>query len=151
MPKSKLTRFLTTRFKLILKRVGGVLLFVLFASIEVSDWLSLMAAFGNRSGSNRTAGLNPEFITIYLVILTILSIAIVFIACGTIVGLITSAAWTIRTAHFTAICFALYGGFQIFSAFYNPGMVFWKVSMAGITFILVGAALYGLGTSVVKA
>jgi hypothetical protein len=133
-----------------LRKLVAIVIFVVFAAIETSDWLSLMAAFGSSGGSPRVAGLNAEFTNIYLVVLTLLALAILLFACQTIVGILRGAAWAVRTAQATAVCYMIYGSFQIYSAITNPGIQALRVIPAGGVFIVIGLALFGLGTQLAR-
>ncbi len=140
----KILRQLWVLLKKILRKLVGILVFVVFAALETSDWLSLMAAFGNRT-SQRVEGLNPQFVTTYLVVLTLLAMGVLFLACQTIVGILRGAAWAVRTAQATASLFMIYGGFQIYTALTNPGMETAKVIVSGGVFFVIGLAIFGLG------
>jgi hypothetical protein len=151
MNKSKLARFLTTRIKRFLTRLAGVVMFTLLAAIGVSFWFSLMAALGSKTETRWTAGLEPHFINIYLMIMIIISVGIILSTCGTIVGLLQGAAWAVWTVQLASVLFILFGGFQIYTALSNPGMPVLTVSMSGAAFMLIGLAVYGLGTSIAKS
>jgi hypothetical protein len=146
----KILRSLAVLLTKTLRKLVAIVIFVLFAAIEARDWLSLMAAFGSGGSSSRVAGLNPEFTNIYLIVLTVLAVGILLFACQTIVGILRGAVWAVRTAQVTSIIYIIYGGFQIFSAMMNPGVSLARVSTAGAVFIVIGLALYGLGTRLAR-
>lgn len=146
----KILRSLAPMLTKTLRKLLAVVIFVVFAAIETSDWLSLMAAFSSGGSSPRVAGLHTEFTNIYLIVLTVLALGILLFACQTIVGILSGAAWAVRTAQATSIIYMIYGGFQIFTAFNNPGVSLARVGTAGAVFIVIGLALFGLGTRLAR-
>ena len=80
-----------------------------------------------------------------LVILSVLSLAIVFSSDLVIVGLLRRFAWTENAARAVGAIFVLYGGYQVVSANVQLTKNQTGVMVAGLVYVLIGALAVWIG------
>jgi hypothetical protein len=148
----KLTRFIVHFFKVslrglakFLKQVAGAFIFAMLAALEMGDWTSLLARYGNPEKDAAALGITTQASTTHLLVMIILSISIVLAALITVVGLFQDSKWIIRTSQLAGVMFAIYGAYQIYTALAVATKSQQNLFLAGAVYILIGAAVFGLG------
>jgi len=148
----KITRFLLRFFKVLwrvllklLKQVAGAFIFAMLAALELGDWTGLLSRYSNPEKDAAAFGLTTQASSSHLLVMIILSISIVLTALITVLGLFQDARWIIRTSQLTGVLFTLYGAYQIYIGLAQATKGREGLVMAGLVFILIGAAVFGLG------
>lgn len=119
-------------------RLGGVIAFALFSLLELGDFAGLVPGFSNPQTYADLIGISPQAETVRLVILSILSLAIVFSSDLVIVGLLRRFAWTEWASRAVGALFVLYGAYQIVSANVQLTKNQTGVMIAGLVYAVIG-------------
>jgi hypothetical protein len=148
----KIIRFFIRFFKVLwrvllklLKQVAGAFVFAILAAMELGDWTGLLSRYSNPEKDAAALGITTQASSSHLLVMIVLSISIVLAALITVVGLFQDSRWIIRTSQLTGVLFALYGVYQIFTALTVATRGKEGLVLAGTVFILIGAAVFGLG------
>jgi len=126
-------------------RWKGIIVFLLFAGMEVGDLVGLLGGFSNIDLYTQTTGVYPKDQFSRLVILSIFALGIVISSLFTAFNLWRRRPLAKVTATVTAILFTLYGGFQIISALTQLRMNQALVIFLGIIYIIIGSTCQWLG------
>jgi hypothetical protein len=132
-------------------RLGGVIAFALFSLMELGDFAGLVPGFSSPQTYADLIGISPQAETVRLVILSVLSLAIVFSSDLVIVGLIRRFAWTENAARAVGAIFVLYGLYQIVSANVQLTKNQTGVMIAGLVYALIGALAVWVGARASQA
>ena len=150
--KRYLINFFRAFFKFlgrIIRPVIGMFIFAILAVMEVSDWTGLMGRYSNPGKEAITLGISTQESRTLLLIMIFFATGIVLASLITIVGLFQEEKWIIRTSQLTGIFFVLYGAYQIYSAIILITIGQETRVLAGIVYIIIGMAVFGLGGSFV--
>ena len=126
-------------------RLGGVIAFALFSLMELGDFAGLVPGFSNPQRYADLIGISAQAETVRLVILSVLSLAIVFSSDLVIVGLLRRFAWTENAARAVGAIFVLYGAYQVVSANVQLTKNQTGVMVAGLVYALIGALAVWIG------
>jgi hypothetical protein len=126
-------------------RLGGVIAFALFSLMELGDFAGLVPGFSSPQDYADRIGISPQAETVRLVILSVLSLAIVFSSDLVIVGLLRRFVWTHIAARAVGVIFVLYGVYQIVSANVQLTKNQTGVMVAGLVYALIGALAIWIG------
>jgi hypothetical protein len=132
-------------------RLGGVIAFALFSLIELGDFAGLVPGFSNPQSYADLIGISPRAETVRLIILSVLSLGIVFSSDLVIVGLIRRLAWTENAARAVGGLFVLYGVYQIVSANVQLTKNQTGVMIAGLVYALIGVLAVWIGARASRA
>ncbi len=132
-------------------RLVGVIVFALFALMELGDFAGLLSGFSEPGRSQYAAliGISPEAEGVRLVILSALSLGIVVSASAVVIGLLHRTNWAARASLIIAILFWLYGGYQIISTITQLEKNQMGVAIAGGVYICIGVLAAWLGRKAV--
>jgi hypothetical protein len=133
----------------IVRPVIGMFIFAILAVMEVSDWTGLMSKYSDPGKEAIKLGITTQESRTLLLIMIFFATGIVLASLITIVGLFQEERWIIRTSQLTGIFFVLYGVFQIYSAITLITIGQETRVLAGIVYIIIGLAVFGLGGSFV--
>jgi hypothetical protein len=154
----KIVRFLVRFFKVLgrvllklLKQVAGAFVFAILAAMELGDWTGLLRRYSNPETDAAALGITTQASSSHLMVMIILSISIVLAALITVLGLFQDSKWIIRTSQLTGGLFAAYGAYQIYIALSLATRGQESLVMAGVVYLLIGAAVFGLGGKFVHA
>jgi hypothetical protein len=132
-------------------RLGGVIAFALFSLMELGDFAGLVPGFSNPQAYADLIGISAQAETVRLVILSVLSLGIVFSSDLVIVGLIRRFAWTQNAARSVGAIFVLYGVYQIVSANVQLTKNQTGVMIAGLVYALIGVFAVWIGARASRA
>jgi hypothetical protein len=132
-------------------RLGGVIVFALFSLMEIGDFAGLVPGFSNPQDYADRVGISPQAETVRLVILSVLSLAIVFSSDLVIVGLLRRLAWTENAARAVGGLFVLYGVYQVVSANVQLTKNQTGVMIAGLVYALIGVLAVWIGARASRA
>ena len=127
-------------------RWKGILIFLLFAGMEIGDLTGLLACFSNIDLYTQTTGVSEQDQYWRLVILSLLALGIVLSSLFTAFNLWRRRPLTKISATVTVILFALYGLFQIISALIQLETNQALVAFLGVIYILLGSTCQWLGS-----
>jgi hypothetical protein len=154
----KLIRFILYFFKVslrvlvkLLKQVAGMFIFALLAAMEMGDWTGLLARYGNPEKDAAALGITTQASSSHLLVMIILSISIVLAALITVLGFFQDGKWIIRASQLTGVLFALYGAYQVYTALTLVTKSQENLVLAGAVYIIIGAAVFGLGSKFVHS
>jgi hypothetical protein len=132
-------------------RLGGMIAFALFSLMELGDFAGLVPGFSNSQTYADLIGISTQAETVRLVILSVLSLAIVFSSDLVIVGLLRRFAWTENAARAVGGLFVLYGVYQIVSANVQLTKNQTGVMVAGLVYALIGLLVVWIGARASRA
>jgi hypothetical protein len=132
-------------------RLGGVIAFALFSLMELGDFAGLVPGFSSPQTYADLIGISPQAETVRLIILSVLSLGIVFSSDLVIVGLIRRFAWTENAARAVGAIFVLYGVYQVVSANVQLTKNQTGVTVAGLVYALIGVLVVWIGARASRA
>ena len=132
-------------------RLGGVIAFALFSLMELGDFAGLVPGFSNPQSYADLIGISAQAETVRLVILSVLSLSIVFSSDLVIVGLIRRFAWTQNAARAVGGLFVLYGVYQVVSANVQLTKNQTGVTIAGLVYAVIGVIAVWIGIRATQA
>jgi len=134
----------------IVRPVIGIFIFAILAVMEVSDWTGLMTRYSDPGKEAIALGITTQESRTLLLIMIILASGIVLACLISIVGLFQEERWIIRTSQLTGIFFILYGAYQLYSAITIITIGQETRGLAGVVFVIIGLAVFGLGGSFIQ-
>jgi hypothetical protein len=128
-------------------RLTGVIVFALFALMELGDLAGLLPGFNEpaRSQYADLIGITPQAEGTRLVILSVLALGIVINAIVVVVGLVRRSRLALRAVLAAAIVFWLYGAYQLVAAATQLSKNQMGVAIAGVVYTCVGVLALWLG------
>jgi hypothetical protein len=126
-------------------RLKGIIVFGLFAIMEIGDLTGLLVGFSNPEVYARNIGISSHTEQARLIVLSILATGVVLSTLISILGFFRKRPWIRTVTTITASLFVLYGGYQIFSALTQINQNKAAVIFAGAIFILLGTVCDWLG------
>ena len=134
-------------------RLIGLIVFILFALMELGDFAGLLPGFSEPGRSSYAAliGITPAAEGVRLMILSVLALGIAISAALVVLGLVRRSSWAARVVVITAALFALYGLYQVVSAATQLGKNQMGVVVAGVVYASIGALAAWLGRKAANA
>jgi hypothetical protein len=128
-------------------RLAGVIVFALFALMELGDFAGLLPGFSEPGRSQYAAllGISSQAEGLRLGILSVLSLGIVISAIAVVLGLLRRTRWTARAILLTAGLFWVYGGYQLGVAATQLSKNQEGVAIAGGVYFCIGVLAAWLG------
>lgn len=132
-------------------RLAGVVVFSIFALVEVGDWLGLIPGYSDPDQYARLVGLSLEEEIFRLIVLSSLAAGIVVCSVATVVSLFRRARTARFTSAFAGGLFIAYGLYQLFAGMFQLRANQQAVLVAGVIYLLVGVFAIWLGRKAYRA
>lgn len=132
-------------------RLVGVIVFSVFALMEVGDWLGLLPGYSDPNQYARLVGLSLEEEIFRLIMLSSLAAGIVVCSVATVVSLFRRARTARFTSAFAGSLFIAYGLYQLFAGMFQLRANQQAVLIAGVIYLLVGVVAIWLGRKAYRA
>jgi hypothetical protein len=132
-------------------RLAGVIAFAIFSLMELGDFAGLVPGFSNPQSYADLIGISAQAETVRLIILSVLSLSIVFSSDLVIVGLLRRFTWTQNAVRAVGALFVLYGVYQIVSANIQLTKNQTGVMIAGLVYALIGVFAAWIGARASRA
>jgi len=132
-------------------RLAGVIVFSVFALMEMGDWLGLLPGYSNPGQYARLMGLTTESEIFRLIVLSTLAAGIVVCSLATVVSLFRRARTARFTSAFTGGLFMIYGVYQLFTGMFQLRVSQQPVMVAGAIYLALGVFAIWLGRKAYRA